>query len=109
MLAGSRWIDHDLIVATRVGTPVLPANFDRELNLVVEHAGVPRLASHGLRHTAATHMVRNASDVGELRAVADVLGHGPDVLMRIYAHTLPQSMRAISDKIGRRTRPAKDG
>ena len=47
-------------------------------------------------------MVRNASDVGELRAVADVLGHGPDVLLRIYAHTLPGSLRAVTDRIGRR-------
>jgi hypothetical protein len=45
-------------------------------------------------------MVASASDIGELRAVANVLGHSPDVLMRIYAHTLPQNLRAVSDKIG---------
>jgi hypothetical protein len=31
-----------------------------------------------------------------------VLGHGPDVLMRIYVHTLPESMLAVTDKISRR-------
>jgi hypothetical protein len=30
-------------------------------------------------------MVRQAADVGDLRAVADVLGHSPDMLMRVYA------------------------
>ena len=55
-------------------------------------AGLPRLTSHGLRHTAATHMVRQAADVGELRAAADVLGHSPDVLIKTYAHVMPESM-----------------
>ena len=94
--------DEDMILATRAGVPVLPRSFDRALALIIEKTGLPRLTSHGLRHTAATHMVRSAADVGELWAVADVLGHGPDVLMRIYAHTLPESMRAVTDKISRR-------
>jgi integrase len=102
LAAGSEWVDEDMILATRTGVPVLPRSFDRALALIIEKMGLPRLTSHGLRHTAATHMVRSASDVGELRAVADVLGHGPDVLMRIYAHTLPESVRAVTDKISRR-------
>ena len=47
-------------------------------------------------------MVRGAHDVGELRAVADVLGHSPDMLMKVYAHALPESTRAIADRIGQR-------
>jgi hypothetical protein len=47
-------------------------------------------------------MVRQATDLGELRAVADVLGHSPDMLMRTYAHALPDSLRAVSDRIGGR-------
>ena len=35
------------------------------------------------------HMVRQAADAGELRAVADVLGHSPDMLMKADAHALP--------------------
>ena len=65
-------------------------------------AGVPRLTSHGLRHTAATHMVRHASDIGEIRAAADLLGHSPDMLMRTYAHALPESVRTVTDKIAQR-------
>lgn len=102
--AGPAWEDHELIVATRTGRPVIPRNFDRSLRLLVDEAGIPRLTSHGLRHTAATHMVRNASDVGELRAAAEILGHSPDMLMRIYAHTLPESVRTVTDKIGQRAR-----
>ncbi|MGE0732616.1 MAG: tyrosine-type recombinase/integrase [Acidimicrobiia bacterium] len=65
-------------------------------------AAVPRLTSHGLRHTAATHMVRRAADVGEIRLAADILGHSPDMLMRIYAHALPESVKTVTEKIGRR-------
>jgi site-specific recombinase XerD len=102
MAAGGTWEDNDLVVATRIGRPVTPRNFDHTLKLVIASADVPRLSSHGLRHTAATHMVRTADDVGELRAAAEVLGHSPDMLLRIYAHTVPESLRALTDKVSRR-------
>lgn len=102
LAAGREWVDNDLVVATRTGTPVSPGNFDQTLERLVANAGVPRLTSHGLRHTAATHMVRHADDIGEIRAVADLLGHSPDILMKTYAHALPESVRTVTDKIGRR-------
>jgi integrase len=102
LAAGPDWVDNDLVVATRTGTPVSPGNFDQTLDRLVARAGVPRLTSHGLRHTAATHMVRHAGDIGEIRAAADLLGHSPDMLMRTYAHALPESVRTVTDKIGER-------
>lgn len=102
LLAGTRWVDHNLIVTTRTGGVVMPRSFDRTLDVLVKRAGVPRLSSHGLRHTAATHMVSGAADLGELRAVADVLGHSPEMLLRVYAHALPASVRAVADRIGQR-------
>jgi integrase len=84
LLAGAEWEDNDLIIATRHGRLVLPRSYDRSLALIVDKAQLPRLTSHGLRHTAATHMV-DAKDVGELRAIADILGHSPEMLMTVYA------------------------
>lgn len=49
-------------------------------------------------------MVRHAADVGEIRAAAEVLGHSPDMLMRTYAHALPESVRTVTEKIGQRSR-----
>lgn len=103
LLAGSRWQGSDTVLTTTHGAPVLPTSFDRALRLVTEKADLPRLSSHGLRHTAATHMVRHAEDAGQLRAAADILGHSPDMLMRTYAHTLPESLRAITAKIAQRS------
>ena len=102
LAAGSAWQDNGLVVATKIGTPVSPGNFDQTLERLVAKAGVPRLTSHGLRHTAATHMVRHATDLGELRAAADLLGHSPDMLMKTYAHALPESVRTVTEKIGQR-------
>lgn len=102
LAAGEAWHDHDLVLATRHGKPVSPGNFDQTLERLVLRAGVPRLTSHGLRHTAATHMVRHAEDIGEIRAAADLLGHSPDMLMRVYAHALPESIRTVTNKIGQR-------
>jgi integrase len=58
LLAGPVWEDLDLVVRTRTGGLVLPRNFDHTLARLVARAEVPKLTSHGLRHTAATHMVR---------------------------------------------------
>ncbi len=103
LAAGSEWEDNDLIIATRTGRLVLPRSYDRALATIVDNTGLPRLTSHGLRHTAATHMVQGARDVGELRAIADLLGHSPEMLMNTYAHVLPQSQTAVVDRISRRT------
>jgi len=103
LLAGPKWVDHDLIFTTRLGKPIMPRSFDRTLELTVAATSLPRLSSHGLRHTAATHMVQASRDLGELRAVADVLGHSPEMLLRVYAHALPESVRAVAERIGRRS------
>jgi len=107
LAAGSAWSDNDLVVATKTGTPVSPGNFDQTLSRLVAKADVPRLTSHGLRHTAATHMVRYATDLGEIRAAADILGHSPDMLMKTYAHVMPESLRTVTDKIGQRAVAAR--
>lgn len=103
LLAGAGWSDQNLILTTRTGNAVMPRSFDRTLDVLVKRSGVPRLSSHGLRHTAATHMVSGAADLGELRAVADILGHSPEILLSVYAHALPASVRAVADRIGQRS------
>jgi integrase len=101
LAAGAEWEDNNLIIATRSGRLVLPRSYDRALARIVENAGLPRLTSHGLRHTAATHMVQGANDLGELRAIADLLGHSPEMLMNTYAHALPNSQAAVVDRLRR--------
>ena len=103
LAAGSEWEDNNLILATRSGRLVLPRSFDRALATIIERNNLPRLTSHGLRHTAATHMVQGSTDLGELRAIADLLGHSPEMLMNTYAHALPNSQAAVVDRLRRGT------
>lgn len=104
LLAGPVWVDDDLIIATRQGQLVLPRSYDRALALLVQKAGLPRLTSHGLRHTAATQMVAAATDISQLRAIADILGHSPDMLMKTCAHAMPASTSAVLDATADRGR-----
>lgn len=105
LAAGPAWVDNDLFVATKTGGVVSPRNFDQTLARLIGKAEVRRISSHGLRHTAATHMVRHAADIGGIRAAADILGHSPDMLMKTYAHALAESVRTVTDKIGKRGSP----
>ena len=101
LAAGSEWEDNNLIITTRLGGLVLPRSYDRALARIVDNTGLPRLTSHGLRHTAASHMVQRAADLGELRAIADLLGHSPEILMTTYAHALPNSQAAVVERVRR--------
>jgi integrase len=101
--AGNLWNENDLMVATHLGGPVRPRNYSHTLERLISRADLPRLTSHGLRHTAATHMVANATDLGEVRAAAELLGHSPEMLMHTYAHALPVSIRTVTEKVGARS------
>ena len=100
--AGARWTGENLIFTNQEWGPLLPRSFDRSLERLLKRAGLPVLTSHRLRHTAATHIVANSHDLGELQAVSEILGHSVDILLRVYAHALPSTLRAISDRIGER-------
>lgn len=66
-----------------------PRAYNRALAGIIDKVGLPRLTSRWLRHTAATHMVQQATDLGELRAIADILGHSPEMLMNTYRPRSP--------------------
>lgn len=52
------WGDHDLVVTTTIGTPVTPSSIKRDLNALIERAGLPPVTTHGLRHMSASLLLK---------------------------------------------------
>ena len=101
-LLGDGYKDHQLVFCQSDGRPLHAHNLtQRDFRRVLERAGLPHIRFHDLRHSHATHLLRQGVPP---KVVQERLGHSnPAFTLAVYSHVLPgmqeDAVRALEGRL----------
>jgi integrase len=91
LATGSQWAEQDLVMCSKVGTPLNPSNVRRTFARIAKRAGLDDADfPYLLRHSAVSLLLDAGASIEE---VADLLGDDPRTLYRHYRH----KVRPVAD------------
>ena len=98
-IAGEAWTDQDLVFCTLTGGPFDAGSISHAKDRALEHANLPHVRTHDLRHTAATYLL---SQGVHPKVVHELLGHSSITLpMNTFSHVLPTLHKKVADHMDR--------
>ncbi|MGX9932000.1 site-specific integrase [Virgibacillus salarius] len=97
MNAGDSYIDNNLVVATSIGTHVLPSNLGRAFRRSIKQSKLNKIRFHDLRHTHASMLFVLGVHP---KIVQERLGHSSiQVTLDTYSHMLPNMQEAVAESL----------
>ncbi|SDL13004.1 tyrosine-type recombinase/integrase [Nonomuraea jiangxiensis] len=94
--ARDRWEDHDMVCATKYGTPIERTEDWKVWKAILKQAAVRDVRVHDARHTAATLLIEQGVNI---RVVQQVLGHTRVTTTERYAHVSTPLMRDAGERL----------
>jgi integrase len=96
--AGPAWADGNWVFTTALGLPYHPSDVAHRFQRLLEHAGLPRLRFHDLRHTTASLLLGEGVHP---KVVASLLGHSTiQITLDTYSHVTPGLARQAAEALG---------
>lgn len=81
--------ESDIIVCSTKGAMVPPERFERTLYFMLDNLGIERAGTHSLRHTFASLLFANGTDV---KTVSKILGHASiQITLNTYIHLIEKA------------------
>jgi integrase len=97
LVAGTRWVDWDLVFPTSIGTPMHRRNLLRTYYSILRISDLPRIRFHDLRHSAAAIWI---SQGAAPKLVQDLLGHADfATTMNLYGHLFEEMKTEMAGKV----------
>jgi len=97
LLAGARWIDHDLVFSSTTGSRIERSDDWREWKAILRAASVRPGRLHDARHTAATLLMEQGVHI---RVVQEILGHTRVTTTERYVHVASPQVRDAAKLLG---------